>query len=147
MERKRMFNRMKDLVKNSIEAARATLMSEKADHQSAEQILATEIAVLERHSSMVERLASARTDTETMSAALKTRYSGDCIPQLAHQLSLDSTRIGWLASELAAFEATKANLPRILVEYRRCTIDAFQSDLDGFEKEHRIVLKKHGAIN
>jgi hypothetical protein len=142
-----MFERMKDLAKNSIETARKALTAKKADAESAEQVLAAEIAILERHASFVERLDRGRTDFETISEALKERYTRDAIPQFAAQLAADTTRLDWLAGELAKSEVVRANLARIQAEFEKYTIHSLQADLKAFEAEHRAVLRKHNAVN
>jgi hypothetical protein len=138
---------MQNLVTESVKSARKTLTSKKAEAEADEQVLAGEISVLERHAVIVGRLASARTDFDAMSAMLKDRYTGDAVPAFAAQLAADSTRVDWAAGELSKIEAVRANLPRILAEFEKCTVHACQADLKAFEAEHKGILRKHGAIN
>lgn len=142
-----MFERMKGLVKNSVVAAREALAAKKTAAESGEQVLAAKIVILERHGVFVDRLARGQADFEVMSASLRERYTGDFIPQFAAQLAADSTRVDWLASELAKAEAVRANLPRIQAELEKHTVHALQADLKAFEAEHKAILREHGAIN
>ena len=141
-----MFKSMIDKVKQSVASARTALAAKKQEHESAEQILAGEIPILERHSNLVERLAVAQKGFVDFGAVLKERYDRDFVPTLAAQIATDSTRLDMLAGQFAAIETIKANLPRLLVEFKKCTVEAHQADLVAFELEHGAILKKHGAI-
>jgi hypothetical protein len=137
---------MKDLVLRSLGAVKAALAAKKLESQVEEEGLVADIAVLQRHSSLTERLASAQIGFSAMASILEERYGGDCISVLAQQLSVDSTRLELLSSQLAAIESVKRNLPRIISEFRKCTVGACQSDLTLFEGEYAAILKKHAAI-
>ena len=141
-----MIKTMKDVVAKSVEVVRAALAAKKRESHAEEEILVADISVLERHSSLTARLASAQIGFAAMKTLLMERYGGDCIPLLAQQMATDSTRLELLSGQLAALEAVKANLPRILSEFRKCTVEVAQADLVAFEREHGAILKKHGAL-
>src|ERR1035441_5772282 len=86
-----LFKRMKQFVQQSIETALASRTRKRQQDLAEDQALTGEIAVLERHSSLVDKVANAKNDFGTLSATLKERYSGDVIPELAAQMAADST--------------------------------------------------------
>ena len=141
-----MFRRMKDMVKSSIESAKAVREAKRLERDLEDAALAVEITVAERHSALCERLAAAQQGHADLDAMIHERYGRDFIPVLASQLSCDPNRLELLAAQLAAFEAIKANTPRLISEHKKLTVDSVRPDLEMFEREHRAVLKKLGAI-
>ena len=138
---------IKKIVQNSIERAKAIRAAKRLERDSEDAALAVEITVVERHSGLCERLAKAQEGFTDLGTVLRERYDRDFVPTLAAQLSCDSNRLELLAVQLAAIEAIKASLPRLLVEFKKCTIDVYQADLKAFEAEHRDILRKHAAIS
>jgi hypothetical protein len=133
-------------INHIIEKARSIIATDRQKAEAKATNLETEIQILQRFAELQRSAEEAQEAFKTVSAQVTEYCDDNFIPSFAANLVTDSKRLELLAPQIAARAWTRFNLPEVIQEIRKRTIEDVTSTYNQFVEEHKTVLKRHGAI-